>query len=203
MCFVASEGEVLRGQRVRSRPEVVTNALRITDGKAVRLAAYGFIDKGGKNNKLFRIWFRSVLTFPTEVARDSRLSAKAIHAFRTTQSVADALQTGLRMLRPLTEAKKTDMKRTYRTEVDSLSGFWQRLELALSSVYLDALDVGDLAAEEELWTVIRREARAAFTNATGPQRRTADGLFRIVNASNWFEARLSRLLPKPGKENRL
>jgi CRISPR type I-E-associated protein CasA/Cse1 len=199
MCFVGSEGEVLRGQRVRSRPEVITNALRIMDGRVIRFAAYGFIDKGGKN-KVFRTWFRSVLIFPTEVARDSRFAARAIDTFRITQKVADVLQTALRMIRAPSEVKKTARKTTHRAEIDTLSRFWQCLELPLSGTYLEALGGGDQAAEQELWDVIRREARDAFTRATGPQRRTADGLFRIANATNWFEGRLKYLLPKPGKE---
>jgi hypothetical protein len=169
------------------------------DGRVIRFAAYGFIDKGGKN-KVFRKWFRSVLIFPTEVARDSRFAARAIDTFRITQKVADVLQTALRMIRAPSEVKKTARKTTHRAEIDTLSRFWQCLELPLSGTYLEALGGGDQAAEQELWDVIRREARDAFTRATGSQRRTADGLFRIANATNWFEGRLKYLLPKPGKE---
>lgn len=196
MCLVGSEGEALRGERVRSRPEVITNALRITDGTLLRLSVYGFVDKGGQNNKLFRTWFRSVLTLPTEVARDNRLSAQAINAFKTTQKVADALQTGLRMLRAPSEAKKTARKDTHRDEGDALAVFWQSLEPVLSHSYLDALARKDSKAEEGMWGKVRRQAREAFSGATGPQRRTADGLFRIANASNWFERRLRSIQEK-------
>ncbi len=205
MCFVGSEGEVLRGQRVRSRPEVVTNALRITDGNVIRLAAYGFIDKGGKNNKVFRTWFRSVLIFPTEVARDSRLSARAIDAFKVTQKVADVIQTALRLIRAPSEARKTARKDTHRAEIDSLSRFWQRLESTLVRTYLKALESNNPAAEQELWTVVRMEATAAFSRAAEPQRRSADGLFRIANARNWFEKRLKTIelsFIKVRKENK-
>lgn len=203
MCLVGPEGEVLRGQRLRSRPEVITNVLRITDGKLLRLAAYGFIDKGGKNNKVFRTWFRSVLAFPTEVARDSRLSARAIDAFRITQKVADVLHTALRMIRAPSEVKKTARKTTHCTEIDVLNRYWQRLEVPLASTCLEALRIGDQTAEQELWAVIRKEARDAFSLASGPQRRTADGLFRIANAANWFERGLRHTLPNPGKEEKL
>ena len=202
MCFVGSEGEVLRGQRVRSRPEVITNALRIMDGRMVRFAAYGFLDKGGKNNKVFRTWFRSVFIFPTEVALDNRLAARAIDAFRIAQKVADVLQTALRMIRAPSEVKKTAKKTMHRAEIDSLSRFWQHLELPLSGTYMEALGGGDQAAEQELRAVMCREARDAFARATGPHRRTADGLFRIANADNWFRGQLSRLLSKPGKEKK-
>jgi len=77
------------------------------------------------------------------------------------------------------------------------------LELPLAGTYLEALGGSNPAAERELWNAIRMEARAAFTHATGPQRRTADGLFRIANAANWFEGGLNRLLPKLGKEKKL
>ena len=202
--LVASEGEALRADRRRSRPEVISNALRVLDTPRFSVAVYGMRKKGGGGGDVkVEEWFRSTLTIPNEVARDSRISAQAIDAFKITQRVADALQTALRMLRAPSEVKKTARKDTHRTEIDSLNRFWQRLELPLSSTYLEALADGDLTAEETLWNVVRREARAAFTNATGPQRRTADGLFRIANASNWFKGRLSRLLPKPGKEERL
>lgn len=201
MCLVGSEGGVLRGERVRSRPEVVTNALRISDGALLRIVVYGFVDKGGKNNKVFRTWFRSVLTFPTEVARDSRLSARAVDAFKTTQKVADSLQIALRMLRAPSEAKKRND--THRDESDALAVFWQNLEPALSHNYLDALERNDLKAEDDLRDKIRRQAREAFSIATGPQRRTADGLFRAANASNWFERRLARIMPNPLQERRI
>jgi hypothetical protein len=156
--------------------------------------------KGGGGDVKLEEWFRSVLTIPTEVARDSRFSARAIYAFSRVQKVADDLQTALRMLRPLSEAKKADRKRIYHAEADSLNGFWQRLELPLSSTYLEALGSGDSAAEETLLNLVRKEVRAVFAHASGSQRRTADGLFRIANADNWFEGRLNRLLPKPRKE---
>jgi hypothetical protein len=65
--------------------------------------------------------------------------------------------------------------------------------LPLAGTYLEALRGGEHEAEQRLWTVIRREARDAFTLATGPQRRTADGLFRIANAANWLEKRLKTI----------
>jgi len=200
MCLIGSEGEVLRGERVRSRPEVVTNALRITNGTLLRLAVYGFVDKGGQNNKLFRTWFRSVLILSTEVARDNRLSHQAINAFQTTQKVADALQTALLMLRPPVQAKRGKRPPPGRGDTDALMDFWQSLEPILSRTYLDELGNDDSKAESNLREGIRKEARDAFRLATGPHRRTADGLFRIANASNWFEGRLSRLLPKPLQE---
>ncbi len=201
--LIASEGEALRKDKRRSRPEVISNALRVLDAHHFRVAVYGMRKKGGGGGDVkVEEWFRSILTFPTEVARDSRLSARAIDTFRITQRVADALQTALRMLRTPSEAKKTARKATHRTEADALSSFWQHLELPLGSTYLEALGGGNPAAEQKLWNVIRREARAAFAHATGPQRRTADGLFRIANAANWFGGRLNRLLPRPGKEKK-
>jgi CRISPR type I-E-associated protein CasA/Cse1 len=198
MCLVASEGEVLRGERVRSRPEVVTNALRIAEGRLLRLAVYGFVDKGGQNNKVFRTWFRSVLSLPAEVARDSRLSARAIEAFEKAQKVADALRDALRMLRPPPPMKASKRRKPppTRGEADALSDFWQRLEAVLARSYLDDLSSNKPTADEGLRTTLRREARAAFTKASAPHRRTADGLFRIANATNWVERRLAQLLPK-------
>jgi len=198
--LVASEGEALRNGKRRSRPEVISNALRVLDTPRFRVAVYGMRKKGGGGDVKLEEWFRSVLTIPTEVARDSRFSARAIYAFSRVQKVADDLQTALRMLRPLSEAKKADRKRIYHAEADSLNGFWQRLELPLSSTYLEALGSGDSAAEETLLNLVRKEVRAVFAHASGSQRRTADGLFRIANADNWFEGRLNRLLPKPRKE---
>lgn len=201
--LVASEGETLRADRRRSRPEVISNALRILDTPQFRVAVYGMRKKSGGGDVKVEEWFRSVLTLPTEVARDSRLSARAIDAFKTTQKVADALQTGLRMLRAPSEAKKTASKDAHRDEGDALAVFWQSLEPVLSHSYLDALARNDSKAEEGMWGKVRRQAREAFSDATDPQRRTADGLFRIANASNWFERRLSRLLPKPIQEKNL
>lgn len=200
MCLVASEGEALRGERLRSRPEAVTNALRITQGQLLRLAVYGFVDKGGKNNKVFRMWFRSVLTLPAEVAHDSRLSARAIIAFNTAQSVASALQKALQLLRPPLKANRGRRPPPGRGDSDVLADFWQSLELILSRDYLNELGSGNSQAEATLWERIRQEARRSFFRATGPQRRTADGLFRIANASNWLERRLGSILPKPRQE---
>lgn len=194
--LVAGEGEALRAAKRRSRPEVVSNALRVLDTPQFRVAVYGMRKNADKDAKVEE-WFRSVLTFPTEVAHDSRLSAKVIGAFKTTQRVANALLIALRMLRAPSEAKKTSRKAMHQTEIDSLNCFWQHLELPLADTYLKALGGGDHAAEQELWAVIRREAHNAFTRATGPHRRTADGLFRIANATNWFEGQLNRYLPKP------
>jgi CRISPR type I-E-associated protein CasA/Cse1 len=202
--LVASEGEALRNDKRRSRPEVISNALRVLDTPQFRVAVYGMRKKGGGSGDVkVEEWFRSILTIPTEVARDSRISAQAIDAFKTTQRVADALQTALRMLRPSSEAKKTTRKATHWTEVNCVSHFWQRLELPLNNTYLVELAGGNPKAKETLWNVVRKEARDAFILAKTPQRRTADGLFRIANAGNWFEGRLNRLLPKPGKEKSL
>lgn len=208
--LVASEGDLLRGERPwnsgkaivrRSRPEAITNALRVLEEEEFRVAVYGMRKKSGAGDVKVEEWFRSVLTLPTEVARDSRLSTRAIEAFNTAQKVAeDALHTGLRMLRAPSEAKKTARKDTHRDEGNALAVFWQSLEPMLSHTYLDELGSGGSEAESKLWERIRKEARDAFTRATGPQRRTADGLFRIANASNWFERRLARLLPKSSRE---
>lgn len=199
MCLVASEGEVLRRQQVRSRPEVVTNALRIADGALLRLAVYGFVDKGGKNNKVFRTWFRSVLMLPAEVARDSRLSARALGAFATAQRVADALRTALRMLRPVMDAVPRERKKLNeqrRGEADAISAFWRALEPILAHSYLDSLTRQDADAERELHTRLRGEARDAFRRAAAPLRRDADGLLRIANAGNYLERRLATLLKR-------
>ena len=198
--LVASESEAIRGDRRRSRPEVITNALRIVDTPQFRVAVYGMLKKSGASDVKVEEWFRSVLMFPTEVARDSRLSARAFEAFRITQKVADALGTALRMLRAPSEAKKTKKKDTHRGETDALADLWQSLEQVLSRTYLDALESNEPKAEKELWKRVRKEARDAFRRATGPHRRTADGLFRIANASNWLERRLASLLPKPPQE---
>ena len=179
---------------------MVTNALRITDAKLICLAAYGFVDKGGKNNKVFRTWFRSALSFPTEVARDGRLSARALEEFRRTQSVTDTLQAALRMLRAPSEAKKPSSGGVHRGEADALAAFRQNLELLLCRDYLGQLARGDREAQTRLHGSIRREARNAFKLACAPHRRTADGLFRIANAHNWFERRLARLLPDQREE---
>lgn len=201
--LVAGEGEALRADKRRSRPEVISNALRILDTPRFRVAVYGMRKKRGGGDGKIEEWFRSVLTFPTEVARDNRLSGLAIHAFNTTQNVADDLRTALRMLRGPFEAKKTAGKTMHQTEIDCLNHYWQRLELPLGIRYLDALGSDLSVAKQELWSIIRREAMAAFTRATGPHRRTADGLFRIANATNWFEWRLNINLPKPGKEKKV
>lgn len=199
--LVASEGEALRGERRRSRPEVVSNALRILEAAEFRVAVYGMRKKsGGGGDVKVEEWFRSVLRFPTEVARDSRLSARAIDAFRTTQKVADALQTALRMLRPPVKANKGKRPPPSRDAVNALSDFWQSLEHALSRTFLDELGRGSSAAEERLREAIRKEARNAFKRAADPHRRTADGLFRVANAGNWFERRLVKLLPNSSTE---
>ncbi len=201
--LVASEGESLRKQKRRSRPEVISNALRVVDTPRFNVAVYGMKKKGGGGGDVkVEEWFRSVITFPTEVAHDNRLSARVINTYKTTQRVADALMTSLRMLRAPSEAKKTARKTIHRAEINSINGFWQRLELPLSGTYLDALVSGYQDAEQTLWKVIRREALDAFNKATEPHRRTADGLFRIANATNWFERQLNHHLPKPVKEKK-
>lgn len=202
--LIANEGESLRKDKRRSRPEVISNALRVVDTPLFHVAVYGMRKKGGGGGDVkVEEWFRSVFAFPAEVARDSRLSARAIDAFRIAQRIADALQNALRMLRAPSEAKKTGRKATHRTEIDSVNRFWQNLEGSLADTYLEALASGDPTAEKSLWNVIRKEALDAFALAKAPHRRTADGLFRIANAANWFEGRLNRLLPKPGKEKEL
>ena len=197
--LIGSEGEALKGERRRSRPEVVTNALRATDDRRLNLALYGFIDKGGKNNKVFRSWLRSAFSFPAEVARDERLSYQALDAFKTAQKVADALQVALRMLRPKMAAaprERKNLRNSQRGETDALAGFWQRLEPSLARTFLDDLAEGKADAMKNLKGVLRSEARNAFKAAADPHRRDADGLFRIANASNYLERRLARLLPK-------
>jgi hypothetical protein len=196
MFLVGSEGDLLKGQRVRARPEVVTNAIRLCESELFGLAVYGFVDKGGKNNKVFRTWFRSLLNFPLEVARDNRLSARAIASFKTTQDVADTLQTAVRILQPPTKASKNKRLRPGRAETDTLVDFWQTVELLLTRSYLGALANNGPHAEANLRAKLRRTARRAFGGATDPHRRTADGLFRIANANNWLERRLAQLLPK-------
>jgi len=210
--LVASEGDLLRGERPwnsakaivrRSRPEVISNALRVLDSSQFCVAVYGMRKKsGGGGDMKVEEWFRSVLRLPTEVARDSRLSARAIDAFKTTQKVADALQTGLRMLRAPSEAKKIARKDTHHDEGDALTAFWQSLEPVLSHSYLNALAGNDSEGEKSMWGEVWRQAREAFSGAAGPQRRTADGLFRIANARNWLERRLSRILAKHMQETR-
>lgn len=199
--LVASEGEALRGERRRSRPEVISNALRVLDAADFRVIVYGMRKKsGGGGDVKVEEWFRSVLQFPAEVARDNRLSARAIDAFKTTQKVADALQTALRMLRPSAKANKGKRPPPGCNAADALSNFWQSLETALSRSYLDNLSRDNPAAEETLRKEIRMQARNAFKRAAAPHRRTADGLFRIANADNWFERRLAKLLPKSSME---
>ncbi len=201
--LVASEGEALRSDRRRSRPEVISNALRVLDTPRFRVAVYGMRKKsGGGGDAKVEEWFRSVLTLPSEVARDTRLSARAIDTFKTTQSVADALQIALRMLRPPVKSGRNKRPPPGRGDTDALAGFWQNLEPTLSRTYLDELASGDSEAEAKWREIIRKEARDAFTRATAPQRRIADGLFRIANASNWFERRLARLLPKSSQKKR-
>jgi CRISPR type I-E-associated protein CasA/Cse1 len=192
--LVAGEGEVLRADKRRSRPEVISNALRVLDTPWFNVAVYGMRKKGGGGGDVkVEEWFRSILTFPTEVARDSRLSARAIDTFKSAQRVAEALQTALRMLRSPSEVRKTARKAIHRTESDALSNFWRYLELPLGSMYLEALRNSDPSAEEIFWVLVRREARGTFSKAAGPQRRTADGLFRIANARNWLEKRLKTI----------
>ena len=199
--LVASEGEALRADRRRSRPEVMSNALRVLETPQVRVAVYGMRKKGGGGGDVkVEEWFRCILALPTEVARDSRLSVRAVDAFKTTQKVADALQVGLRMLRAPSEVLKTKRKDMHRDEGGALAVFWQSLQQMLSHHYLDALARNDPKAEEKLRGEVRRQAREAFSGAAGQHRRTADGLFRIANAANWFERRLGQLLPKSIQE---
>ena len=195
--LVASEGEALRGDRRRSRPETVTNALRIMETPQFRVAVYGMRKKsGGGGDVKVEEWFRSVVSFPPEVARDSRLSARAIESFKTAQKIADTVQIAVRMLRAPSEAKKTDRQKTQREEVNALDVFWRSLELALTGIYLSELGHGNNQAESNLAQCLRREARTTFTCLADLQRRTADGLFRVANASNWLERRLAWLLPR-------
>jgi CRISPR type I-E-associated protein CasA/Cse1 len=199
MCLVSSEGEGLKGERLRSRPEVITNALRVAQTDSLRIDVYGFIDKGGRNNKVFRTWFRSVFTLPTEIARDSRLSSQILDAFKTAQNVADWLQTAMRLLRPKMDAlprERKKLKETRRTEGDTLAGFWQALEPILARSYLDDLPKQSADAKENLNVRLKQVAREAFQRMAASHRRTADGLFRIANANNWLERRLYRLFPK-------
>jgi CRISPR type I-E-associated protein CasA/Cse1 len=207
--LISGEGDLLRGERPmnsakavvrRSRPEVITNALRVLDAPQFRAAVYGMRKKSGAGDVKVEEWFRSVLAFPTEVARDSRLSARAIDAFKKTQHAADVLQRALRMLRPPVKASKGKRQRLGRGETDALADFWQCLEPVLSRTYLDDLGRGDSRAEAGLYGTIRKEARDALARAAAPHRRTADGLFRSANAGNWFEGRLRRLLPRPPQE---
>jgi CRISPR type I-E-associated protein CasA/Cse1 len=199
--LVASEGETLRADRRRSRPEVISNALRVLDTPRFRVAVYGMRKKGGGGGDTkVEEWFRSVLPLPTELARDSRLSALAIGAFRTTQKVADAFQKALRMLRPPAKGRKAKRPPPARGDTDALAAFWQSLEPLLSRTYLDELGRGDSQAEANWQVTVRKEASDAFTSAIAPQRRTADGLFRIAYASNWFKRALARLLPSPSRE---
>ena len=208
--LVASEGDMLRGEPPwnsakgivrRSRPEAITNALRVLEEDQFRVAVYGMRKKsGGGGDMKVEEWFRSVLALPSEVARDSRLSARAFDAFKTTQKVANALQTALRMLRAPSEVRKTARKDTHGDEGDALAAFWQGLEPVLTHSYLEALANNDSKAEDDLCGKLRRQAREAFSRAAGPQRRTADGLFRIANARNRLEGRLAGLLPKSSRE---
>jgi hypothetical protein len=179
---------------------VVTNALRVLDGKDIRIDVYGMRKKsdGGGDVKVEE-WFRSVLRFPAEVARDDRLSYAAVAAFKRTQDVADALQTALRILRPKMAAvprEKKNLKIAFRGEADLLSGFWQALETVLVHSYLTDLAANKLNIKQKLYGRLKQEASMAFKAAADPHRRDADGLFRIANASNYLERRLARLLPK-------
>ena len=197
--LVASEGDPIHGERRRSRPEVVSNALRAMSSWWFRLSVYGFIDKGGKNNKVFRSWFHTRLSFPAEIARDERLSHEALNSFKSAQKVADALRVALRMLRPTMAAvprEKATLRVTQRAEADLLAGFWWHLESALAHDFLDTLAAGGTDAKKQLNDSLRRQARDALAAATGPHRRNAHGLFRVANASNFLEGRLARLLPK-------
>lgn len=197
--LVAGEGEALRAEKRRTRPEVISNALRVLDTPQFRVVVYGMRKKGGGGGDVkVEAWFRSVLTIPTEVARDTRLSGRALNAFNTTQKIAETLQKGLRMLRSPFAAKRTASRDVQREERNALTVFWQSMEPVLSYEYLDALECNDLKAEEELWDKVLKQAREAFDGATGPQRRTADGLFRIANASNWFERKLQEIIEKRG-----
>lgn len=197
--LIASEGEALRGDRRRSRPEVVSNALRIMDTPQFRVAVYGMRKKsGGRGDVKVEEWFRSILSLPAEVARDSRLTARAGESFKTTQKIADALRTALCMLRPPSEAKKTHLE-----EINTLNVFWQNLELVLTSAYLNELGGVDAQAEANLGKHLRQEARAAFVRSAGSQRHTAYGLFRIANASNWLERRLAMLLNESLKKSEM
>jgi hypothetical protein len=199
--LVASEGEALRGERRRSRPEVITNALRVLGTPQFRVAVYGMCKKRGGGDVKVEEWFRSVLNFPSEVARDSRLSTRAFYAFKKTQSVAGALQKALRMLSPPVKGgKKGKRPSPNRDVMDALANFWHSLEPVLSRDYLDELGSGDPKADEHLRKKIWQQARTAFRRAAEPHRRTADGLFRIANAGNWFAGELARLLPKPSPE---
>ena len=194
--LVGSEGEALRGDKRRSRPEVVTNALRLVDQELFRVAVYGFIDKGGRNNKVFRTWIRSVLTFPTEVGRDSRLSSQAFEAFKNTQRVAKALEESLRLLKPPVKASKDKRPPPGRCDSDVIASFWQELEPKLAHDYLDGLGKGDASALQTLNREVKTQARRAFKGASDPHRQAADGLYRIANASNYLERRLAQLVPK-------
>ena len=199
--LVASEGEALRGDRRRSRPETVTNALRIMETPQFRVAVYGMRKKsGGGGDVKVEEWFRSVVSFPPEVARDSRLSARAFESFKIAQKIADTVQIALRMMRAPSEAKKTDRKKTQREEVNALDVFWRSLESVLTGDYLSELGHGNNQAESNLAQCLRREARTTFTRLADLQRRTADGLFRVANANNWLERRLAWLLPRSNEK---
>ncbi len=198
--LVSSKGEVLRGEKRRSRPEVVTNALRVLNGKDLRVAVYGMRKKsGGGGDVKVEEWFRSVMTLPAEVARDERLSYQAIDAFKTAQRVADATRTAMRMLRPKMDAlprQKVKLNEVRRMEGDRLGQFWQALEPVLAHSFLDDLTAQAADAKSKLYDRLRKEALDAFKAAADPQRRSADGLFRIANASNYLERRFTRLLPR-------
>lgn len=201
--LVSAEGEALRGDRRRSRPEVITNALRVLETPQFRVAVYGMRKKsGGGGDVKVEEWFRSTLTLPTEVARDSRISASAIEAFRSTQRVADALQTALSMLRPPVKASKSSRPPLNRCDGDGIADFWQALEPILGHTFVQELENDVARAEQDLWERVRRAALAAFQQAASPHNRTADGLFRIANASNWFERRLFQLFPTRKSERK-
>lgn len=208
LLLISAEGDILRAERPwlasksvvrRSRPEVVTNALRILEGRSLRVAVYGMKKKQGDGGGDMKVeeWFRSVLSFPAEIARDERLSAQALDAFKTAQRVADATRTAIRMLRPKRDAlprQKVKLNEVRRQEGDRIGQFWQALEPVLAHSYLDDLAVQNPDARKTLNDRLRSEARAAFRAASDPQRRSADGLFRIANASNYLERRLGQTL---------
>lgn len=197
--LVSSEGEPMRGEKRRSRPEVVTNALRILEGKYLKVVVYGMRKKsGGGGDVKVEEWFRSVLCLPAEVARDERLSSLAIKAFEKAQKVADVTRTAIRMLRPKMDAlprQRLQLKELRRLEADRIQQFWQALEELLVYTYLEDLAAGNPRANEDLDNGLKVAARNAFRLAADPHRGSADGLFRIANASNYLELRLARLLP--------
>lgn len=193
--LVASEGESLSGEKRRSRPEVISNALRVLETPTFRVAVYGMRKKAEGSDTKVEEWFRSVLTLPTEVARDSRLASRAIDAFRRTQKVADALQIASRMLRPPVKGNYSKKMPQTRQDLNALFTFWRSLEPVLVEKYLNELNIEQFQAEGELYRTIRHQARETLRSIAEPHCRTADGLFRVANATNWFERKLAKLLP--------